>query len=208
MGDFLRALSLLTRLPVRARWGEDVLPGRAMAAYPLVGAADRRTAGRFGVAAHHGDRAAARDGRRLGDGVIAIAGRRVDPGRLGCAHRDAASGRLGRLLRRTGGPPQPRAAAGGDEGSPAGQLWRRRPDPAATGQTGGGRRSIDANGRPSAGRAAAAPGRPRPKSLGRRDRRSVIPPGAARWHGRQLSSRTGSSRGHPCHADRGRRVRH
>jgi adenosylcobinamide-GDP ribazoletransferase len=38
MGDFLRALSLLTRLPVRARWGDDVLPGRAMAAYPLVGA--------------------------------------------------------------------------------------------------------------------------------------------------------------------------
>jgi adenosylcobinamide-GDP ribazoletransferase len=38
MGDFLRALSLLTRLPVRARWGDDVLPGRAMTAYPLVGA--------------------------------------------------------------------------------------------------------------------------------------------------------------------------
>jgi adenosylcobinamide-GDP ribazoletransferase len=38
MGDFLRALSLLTRLPVRARWGDDILPGRAMAAYPLVGA--------------------------------------------------------------------------------------------------------------------------------------------------------------------------
>ena len=39
MGDFLRALSLLTRLPVRARWDDDdVLPGRAMAAYPLVGA--------------------------------------------------------------------------------------------------------------------------------------------------------------------------
>jgi adenosylcobinamide-GDP ribazoletransferase len=38
MGDFGRALSLLTRLPVRARWGDDVLPGRAMAAYPLVGA--------------------------------------------------------------------------------------------------------------------------------------------------------------------------
>ncbi len=38
MGDFLRALSLLTRLPVRARWDADVLPGRAMAAYPLVGA--------------------------------------------------------------------------------------------------------------------------------------------------------------------------
>ena len=37
MGDFLRALSLLTRLPVRARWDDDVLPGRAMAAYPLVG---------------------------------------------------------------------------------------------------------------------------------------------------------------------------
>lgn len=37
IGDFLRALSLLTRLPVRARW-EDALPGRAMAAYPLVGA--------------------------------------------------------------------------------------------------------------------------------------------------------------------------
>ena len=38
MGDFLRALSLLTRLPVRARWDDDLLPGRAMAAYPLVGA--------------------------------------------------------------------------------------------------------------------------------------------------------------------------
>jgi adenosylcobinamide-GDP ribazoletransferase len=38
MGDFRRALSLLTRLPVRARWDDDVLPGRAMAAYPLVGA--------------------------------------------------------------------------------------------------------------------------------------------------------------------------
>ena len=38
MGDFGRTLSLLTRLPVRARWGDDVLPGRAMAAYPLVGA--------------------------------------------------------------------------------------------------------------------------------------------------------------------------
>ena len=38
MGDFGRALSLLTRLPVRARWDDNVLPGRAMAAYPLVGA--------------------------------------------------------------------------------------------------------------------------------------------------------------------------
>ena len=39
MHDFLRALSLLTRLPVRALgWDDDVLPGRAMAAYPLVGA--------------------------------------------------------------------------------------------------------------------------------------------------------------------------
>jgi adenosylcobinamide-GDP ribazoletransferase len=38
MGDFLRALSLLTRLPVRARWDGDALPGRAMVAYPLVGA--------------------------------------------------------------------------------------------------------------------------------------------------------------------------
>lgn len=37
IGDFLRALSLLTRLPVRARW-DDAIPGRAMAAYPLVGA--------------------------------------------------------------------------------------------------------------------------------------------------------------------------
>lgn len=37
IGDLLRALSLLTRLPVRARW-EDAVPGRAMAAYPLVGA--------------------------------------------------------------------------------------------------------------------------------------------------------------------------
>jgi adenosylcobinamide-GDP ribazoletransferase len=38
IGDFLRALSLLTRLPVRARWDDAVLPGRALAAYPLVGA--------------------------------------------------------------------------------------------------------------------------------------------------------------------------
>ena len=52
MGDFLRALSLLTRLPVRARWDDDVLPGRAMAAYPLVGAVIGVAAGRFGLAAH------------------------------------------------------------------------------------------------------------------------------------------------------------
>jgi adenosylcobinamide-GDP ribazoletransferase len=39
MHDFLRALSLLTILPVRARWDEDTPPGRAMACYPLVGAA-------------------------------------------------------------------------------------------------------------------------------------------------------------------------
>jgi adenosylcobinamide-GDP ribazoletransferase len=38
MDDFGRALSLLTRLPVRSRWDDGVLPGRAMAAYPLVGA--------------------------------------------------------------------------------------------------------------------------------------------------------------------------
>lgn len=37
IGDFLRAISLLTRLPVRARW-DGAIPGRAMAAYPLVGA--------------------------------------------------------------------------------------------------------------------------------------------------------------------------
>ncbi len=38
MGDLLRALSLLTALPVRARWDESVQPGRAMAVYPLAGA--------------------------------------------------------------------------------------------------------------------------------------------------------------------------
>ncbi len=38
MADFLRALSLLTVLPVRARWEEGTRPGRAMAAYPLTGA--------------------------------------------------------------------------------------------------------------------------------------------------------------------------
>jgi adenosylcobinamide-GDP ribazoletransferase len=37
MQDFLRALTLLTTLPVRARWMDDTLPGRAMAAYPLAG---------------------------------------------------------------------------------------------------------------------------------------------------------------------------
>ena len=35
--DFLRALSLLTTLPLRPRWDEATVPGRAMAFYPLVG---------------------------------------------------------------------------------------------------------------------------------------------------------------------------
>ena len=61
-------------------------------------------------------------------------------------------------------------------------------------------------GWPAAGCAAAAPGRPRPGSLGRRDRRGVISAGAAGWHGRQLSSRAGPARGHPRHADHSRRV--
>ena len=38
MIDFLRALSLLTVLPVRVSWDEQASPGRVMAAYPLVGA--------------------------------------------------------------------------------------------------------------------------------------------------------------------------
>ena len=37
MQDVIRALSLLTTLPVRARWEADAVAGRAMAAYPLVG---------------------------------------------------------------------------------------------------------------------------------------------------------------------------
>lgn len=37
MADLIRALSLLTTLPVRARWEEKTVAGRAMAAYPLVG---------------------------------------------------------------------------------------------------------------------------------------------------------------------------
>jgi adenosylcobinamide-GDP ribazoletransferase len=37
MDDLLRALSLLTTLPVRAKWDEHVVPGRVMAVYPLVG---------------------------------------------------------------------------------------------------------------------------------------------------------------------------
>jgi adenosylcobinamide-GDP ribazoletransferase len=37
MGDFLRALGLLTTLPVRPRWDESVKPGRAMAWYPAAG---------------------------------------------------------------------------------------------------------------------------------------------------------------------------
>jgi adenosylcobinamide-GDP ribazoletransferase len=36
--DFVRALGLLTVLPVRPRWDEQAAPGRAMAFYPLVGA--------------------------------------------------------------------------------------------------------------------------------------------------------------------------
>ena len=38
MDDLVRALSLLTVLPVRARWEEGTRAGRAMAAYPLTGA--------------------------------------------------------------------------------------------------------------------------------------------------------------------------
>jgi len=38
MNDFLRALSLLTILPVRGRWEADTVAGRTMAFYPLVGA--------------------------------------------------------------------------------------------------------------------------------------------------------------------------
>lgn len=37
MNSFLQALSLLTRLPVRARWDDRTRPGQAMAFYPLVG---------------------------------------------------------------------------------------------------------------------------------------------------------------------------
>jgi adenosylcobinamide-GDP ribazoletransferase len=37
MGDFLRALGLLTTLPVRPHWDESVKPGRAMAWYTLAG---------------------------------------------------------------------------------------------------------------------------------------------------------------------------
>lgn len=37
MGDFLRALGLLTTLPVRPQWDETVKPGRAMAWYPAAG---------------------------------------------------------------------------------------------------------------------------------------------------------------------------
>jgi adenosylcobinamide-GDP ribazoletransferase len=36
--DFLRAIALLTVLPVRPPWDERTVPGRAMAFYPLVGA--------------------------------------------------------------------------------------------------------------------------------------------------------------------------
>jgi adenosylcobinamide-GDP ribazoletransferase len=36
--DFLRAIGLLTVLPVRPPWNERTVPGRAMAFYPLVGA--------------------------------------------------------------------------------------------------------------------------------------------------------------------------
>jgi adenosylcobinamide-GDP ribazoletransferase len=36
--DFLRAIGLLTVLPVRPRWDEQTVAGRAMAFYPLVGA--------------------------------------------------------------------------------------------------------------------------------------------------------------------------
>jgi adenosylcobinamide-GDP ribazoletransferase len=36
--DLLRAVGLLTVLPVRPRWDERAVPGRAMAFYPLVGA--------------------------------------------------------------------------------------------------------------------------------------------------------------------------
>jgi adenosylcobinamide-GDP ribazoletransferase len=36
--DFLRALGLLTVLPVHVRWDEHTAPGRAMAFYPLAGA--------------------------------------------------------------------------------------------------------------------------------------------------------------------------
>lgn len=36
--DFLRAVGLLTVLPVRPRWDERTAPGRAMAFYPLAGA--------------------------------------------------------------------------------------------------------------------------------------------------------------------------
>jgi adenosylcobinamide-GDP ribazoletransferase len=36
--DFLRAIGLLTVLPVRPPWDERTVPGRAMAFYPLVGA--------------------------------------------------------------------------------------------------------------------------------------------------------------------------
>lgn len=35
--DFLRAIGLLTVLPVRPRWDERTVPGRAMAFYPLTG---------------------------------------------------------------------------------------------------------------------------------------------------------------------------
>lgn len=38
MGDFLRALSLLTRIPVRASWEGDPPLGKAAAFFPLVGA--------------------------------------------------------------------------------------------------------------------------------------------------------------------------
>jgi adenosylcobinamide-GDP ribazoletransferase len=37
IADLLRALQLLTVLPVRPRWDKSVPPGRAMAAFPLVG---------------------------------------------------------------------------------------------------------------------------------------------------------------------------
>ncbi len=37
MGDLLRALGLLTTLPVRPKWDKTVEPGRAMAWYPLAG---------------------------------------------------------------------------------------------------------------------------------------------------------------------------
>lgn len=36
--DLLRAIGLLTVLPVRPRWDEHTAPGRAMAFYPLIGA--------------------------------------------------------------------------------------------------------------------------------------------------------------------------